>query len=73
MDGAQIEKRLAGSDDIEAVLAEIEQAQQIGVTGVPFFVFASKLGVSGAQSSEVLAQAMRQASEGEAAAERFGA
>ena len=47
--------------DVEDVRAEIEQAQRIGVNGVPFFIFANKLAVSGAQSADVLARAMNEA------------
>jgi predicted DsbA family dithiol-disulfide isomerase len=49
----------------EAVLRIEEadvQARQMGVQGVPFFVFNGKLAVSGAQSPETLVQAMEQAS-----------
>ena len=56
-----IEQRLAGEDDIESVQAEIEEAQRIGVTGVPFFIFNRKLAASGAQPPEQLLAAMRQA------------
>jgi predicted DsbA family dithiol-disulfide isomerase len=61
MDAANVERRLEGDDDIEAVRAQMGQAQEIGVSGVPFFIFASRLGVSGAQSSEALANAMAKA------------
>jgi predicted DsbA family dithiol-disulfide isomerase len=53
--------RLAGEEGADAVRAEIEAAQRMGVEGVPFFVFASKYAVSGAQSEEVLRQAMAEA------------
>jgi predicted DsbA family dithiol-disulfide isomerase len=36
-------------------------AAQLGIQGVPFFVFERKLGVSGAQPPEVLVQALRRA------------
>jgi predicted DsbA family dithiol-disulfide isomerase len=36
-------------------------AQRLGIRGVPFFVIDQKLGVSGAQSPEVLRQAFAQA------------
>ncbi len=61
LDGDVVETLLANGDDIEAVQAEIAQAQSIGVTGVPFFVFASRFGVPGAQGPEVLAKAIAQA------------
>lgn len=37
------------------------RARQIGVQGVPFFILNGKLGVSGAQPPEILADALRQA------------
>jgi predicted DsbA family dithiol-disulfide isomerase len=61
MDAAEVEARFHGDDDIDAVRAQIAEAQDIGVNGVPFFIFASRLGVSGAQSADVLARAMAQA------------
>ena len=36
----------------------IEQAQAMGVSGVPFFIFGGRLGVPGAQEPSVLRQAM---------------
>ena len=52
--------RLLASDaDVEAVREEIETAARMGVTGVPFFIFNSKIAVSGAQPSEVLIQAVQ--------------
>jgi predicted DsbA family dithiol-disulfide isomerase len=53
--------RLESDEGAQAVREEIEAAQRTGVEGVPFFVFASKYAVSGAQSAEVLAQAMAEA------------
>lgn len=56
-----IRELLAGDTDKEAVRAEAAQAQEIGVTGVPTFIFANKYGVVGAQSAESLAGAIRKA------------
>ena len=47
--------------DVEAVRAEIAEAQAIGVTGVPFFIFAGRFGVPGAQDVSVLRRAIDQA------------
>lgn len=41
-----------------AVEADIEAAREIGVQGVPFFVFNAKYGVSGAQSPDVFLQVL---------------
>jgi predicted DsbA family dithiol-disulfide isomerase len=46
-------RMLAGSDYSADVRADEDEAQQLGVTGVPFFVIDRKYAVSGAQSSEV--------------------
>lgn len=43
-----------------AVRADQEQAQQFGITGVPFFVINGKYGVSGAQPVEAFSQIARQ-------------
>lgn len=45
------------------VEADIRQARQLGITGVPFFVLNGKFAVSGAQPVEVFQQALAKASE----------
>lgn len=47
----------------EEVNHDILVAQQLGVRGVPFFVFDRKYGVSGAQPSEVFLETLQKASE----------
>ncbi len=60
-------RRVAGSDAFtEEVHADIRLAQEFGITGVPFFVFDRRYGVSGAQPSEVFRQALETAFEGAA-------
>jgi predicted DsbA family dithiol-disulfide isomerase len=54
-----IERLLAGDADRDTVAAEIDQARQMGVTGVPCFIIDMKYAVVGAQSAEALADAMR--------------
>jgi predicted DsbA family dithiol-disulfide isomerase len=59
------------ADEAHAVLAEDryaaevrhdeEQAQRLGITGVPFFVIDGKYGVSGAQPADVLRQVLDRA------------
>jgi predicted DsbA family dithiol-disulfide isomerase len=44
-----------------AVLEEDREARELGIEGVPFFVFDRRLAVSGAQPAEVLAQAVERA------------
>jgi predicted DsbA family dithiol-disulfide isomerase len=50
---------LASDADRDLVLAEIHAAQQMGVNGVPFFIFDQQYAVSGAQTPDVLANALR--------------
>lgn len=54
-----IERLLAGDADRDTVAAEIDQARQMGVTGVPCFIIDMQYAVVGAQSGEALADAMR--------------
>jgi len=61
LDGGLAREFLARGEDAQDVRAEIEHAHRIGVSGVPFFIFANRLAVSGAQSSDVLARAMQEA------------
>ena len=61
MDHETVQAFLAEDRDIDAVKAEIEQAQTIGVSGVPFFIFASRLAVAGAQEVDVLVKTIAQA------------
>lgn len=56
-----VEKLLADGADVDLVRQEIEQAQAMGVSGVPFFIFAGRLGVPGAQEPSVLRRAMAEA------------
>lgn len=45
----------------EDVAHDIQQARQIGITGVPFFVFNQRYAVSGAQPAATLVEVMRKA------------
>lgn len=54
-----IERLLSGEADRDTVSAEIDQARQMGVTGVPCFIIDMQYAVMGAQSAEALADAMR--------------
>jgi predicted DsbA family dithiol-disulfide isomerase len=63
LDGAVIARRLATDDDRDSVKAEIDEAYQIGVTGVPTFILGGKYGVVGAQSVAALTDAIRQVAE----------
>ena len=60
MDEAMVRSLLASEADVDAVRAEIEQAQAMGVTGVPCFLLDGKYAVMGAQDADTLADAIRQ-------------
>jgi predicted DsbA family dithiol-disulfide isomerase len=59
---AEVVDRLLASDtDEDAVKEEIETAQRMGIQGVPFFIFNSRIALSGAQPADVIVQAIQQA------------
>lgn len=58
MDAAIVETLLATDSDREAVRAEIETAQRMGITGVPCFLLESRYAVVGAQDAAMLADAI---------------
>ncbi|WP_366938794.1 DsbA family oxidoreductase [uncultured Brevibacterium sp.] len=60
LDAGAVRAGLTDPTVVRAVQADLAAAQQIGVSGVPFFVFEQKYGVSGAQPSEVFTQALEQ-------------
>ena len=53
--------RLEDDGQRQVVQMADAQARELGVTGVPFFIFDQKLAVSGAQEAEVLLRAINQA------------
>lgn len=54
----EIKETLHSNAYSQAVRLDIEEAQQIGVRGVPFFVFDRKYAVSGAQSPDVFSSTL---------------
>ena len=54
-----LRKVLQGNDYEEDVRKDVYEAQQVGVRGVPFFVFDRKYAVSGAQESAVFLQSLQ--------------
>jgi predicted DsbA family dithiol-disulfide isomerase len=56
MDSAEVRRRLDAREDEDKVQALIEQARQMGVTGVPFFIFNRRYAVSGAQPPEAIVE-----------------
>lgn len=61
LEEAEIREALEKEIYKNAVLEDIETAMQIGVRGVPFFVFDRKYAVSGAQAKEAFMQTMEAA------------
>jgi len=58
---ADVEARWNDAAQARRVVQLEESVKQLGISGVPTFIFERKLGVSGAQAPEALAAAMRQA------------
>lgn len=58
LDASMVESVLDSEQFSEAVTADQELAAQLGATGVPFFVFDMKYGISGAQPQEVFTQTL---------------
>lgn len=62
-DSTEVANMLEGSMYSDAVQNDIDEASQLRVSGVPFFVFDRKYAVSGAQSSAVFLQTLEKALE----------
>ncbi|KOY85115.1 hypothetical protein AD998_02175 [bacterium 336/3] len=60
MNDINIQKFLNTNEQSEYVEKDIYEAFQIGVKGVPFFVFNKKFAISGAQDSSIFLQALQQ-------------
>ncbi|SEB20923.1 Predicted dithiol-disulfide isomerase, DsbA family [Thalassobacillus cyri] len=58
LDGEEAEEVLVGDDFLEDVRNDQREAQQIGVQGVPFFVFNRKYAISGAQPPELFQETL---------------
>jgi predicted DsbA family dithiol-disulfide isomerase len=65
MDSIEVKELLAGEIDMAAVEREAKLAGEMGITGVPAFIFANKLVLSGAREPEVLVQVIDKALEAE--------
>jgi predicted DsbA family dithiol-disulfide isomerase len=61
LDADEVGKVLDGEAYVDEVRQDELQARQIGIGGVPFFVFDMALGASGAQPAELFASALNQA------------
>ncbi len=62
-DRADVVRSLSSDEYLADVRADVAQAGELGIRGVPFFVIDGKYGVSGAQDPSTFAQALRQVAE----------
>lgn len=67
-DRADVLAALESSQYTDAVKADVAQARDYGINGVPFYVFEGKYGVSGAQETATFAQVLQQVAHEKAAA-----
>jgi predicted DsbA family dithiol-disulfide isomerase len=61
LDPARVDAVLSGTEYLDAVQADIDQARAFGASGVPFYVVDRKFGISGAQPTEVFTQVLERA------------
>lgn len=61
LDEHAAEAALTTGAHAQTVMADIEEARRLGIRGVPFFVFAGRYAVSGAQPQEALVAAIERA------------
>ncbi|NLR77867.1 DsbA family oxidoreductase [Chitinophaga eiseniae] len=61
LDKAEVAAALASGEFASAVNHDVNEAQQLGIRGVPFFVLDRKYAVSGAQPVDAFTQALGQA------------
>ena len=61
LDGGAVTEVLDGDAYADAVRQDEQEARQLGISGVPFFVFDMALGVSGAQPADTFTSALNQA------------
>ena len=59
LDRNVIAQLLASEADKDTIRSEIDAVQQMGVSGVPFMIFDQQYAISGAQTPDVLAGALR--------------
>jgi predicted DsbA family dithiol-disulfide isomerase len=61
LDAGEVEEVLSGDRYADAVRRDLQEAQALGATGVPFFVIDQRYGVSGAQPVQVFIGALSRA------------
>jgi predicted DsbA family dithiol-disulfide isomerase len=65
LDAGALAQAMGSGAFTNEVIADIQEAQQLGLQGVPFFVFDRKYGVSGAQEPAVFLETLEVAFKGE--------
>ena len=65
LDPADVQQTLAGDDFADEVRSDERQARELQISGVPFFVFGGRLGVSGAQPVAAFTEALGQMASGQ--------
>ena len=60
LEAEKVREALASDADLAAVEAAANQAKEAGIDGVPFFIIGNLAAISGAQSPEVIANAIEQ-------------
>jgi predicted DsbA family dithiol-disulfide isomerase len=60
LDAALVAQLLTTEADLDPVIAEINAAQKMGISGVPTFIFAARFALSGAQPAETIKKAIEQ-------------
>lgn len=63
LDQADVFRSLTEQEFLPAVKADMAQAKEYGITGVPFYVIDGKYGISGAQDAQTFAAALTEAAE----------
>jgi predicted DsbA family dithiol-disulfide isomerase len=63
LDANEVRRVLAEDRYVAAVAGDVTEARSLGATGVPFFVFDQRFGLSGAQPVELFQQAIARALE----------
>ncbi len=61
LDAEEVRGALSGQTCADEVVADEQEARELGINGVPFFVVDEKYGISGAQPVELFQKALEQA------------
>jgi predicted DsbA family dithiol-disulfide isomerase len=61
LDGDAVRAVVAGDAYTDEVRSDEQQAKELGITGVPFFVLDGKYGISGCQETDLFGKALQQA------------